>query len=321
VGLAKITELGVAVGQVIYYQQSVQFMFLVLAAFAISSRWSGRRAWPQRLTLRADAGRLPANPIHRPSPRALTALGATAVAVYATLYITSVRALAHQVWQEGRDSAYVHHYLASDRQVRAAIGAEPVLVDLDVPRFVVPRRFFKVPMYGEFLALFNPNLRVDELVDRAYVLGPRGRLRQVRFVASTRGLLGQATVTPAGPSAATAAAQGRGSSACVPAGLPASWLRVPLAHPQRLRAQPAGLSYVMRVRFRMPDAAQVRVRLVASRGGRGFAGVSHGWGRGSGGQLIPLSFTGQLGELDFRLPARACVTGLVFGELRYTRDA
>ena len=30
--------------------------------------------------------------------------------------------------------------------------------------------------YGEFLALFNPNLRVDQLVSDIYVLGPRGQL-------------------------------------------------------------------------------------------------------------------------------------------------
>jgi hypothetical protein len=321
VGINKITQTGVAIGEAVYYQQSAQFMFLVLAAFAISSRWSGRRAWPQGEMLRPTARRWPAFAIRRPSPRALTAAGTAAVAVYATLYITSVRALAHQVWQEGKDSAYVQQYLASDKQVRAATGREPVLVDLDIPTVEVPRRFFKVPMYGVFLALFNPNLRVGELVKQPYVLGPSGRLLPVRFIASTRGLLGQASVTTANRSAEPAADPSGGSNACVPAGLPASWLRVPLARPQQLHAQPQGFSYLLRVRFRMAAAAHVRITLVAWRGGPGFAGVSQEWGRGAGGRLIALSFTGQLRELDFRLPAGACVTQLNFGHLRYTHNA
>jgi hypothetical protein len=71
----------------------------------------------------------------------------------------------------------------------------------------------------------------------------------------------------------------------------------------------------------MAAAAHVRITLVAWRGGPGFAGVSQVWGRGAGGRLIALSFTGQLRELDFRLPAGACVTQLNFGHLRYTHNA
>jgi hypothetical protein len=70
----------------------------------------------------------------------------------------------------------------------------------------------------------------------------------------------------------------------------------------------------------MPAGSTVSVRLIA-RSGRGFAIVSHEWGRGSGGQLIPLDFTGRLHELEFLLPARACVTGLTFGRLRYTHNS
>jgi hypothetical protein len=133
IGLNKISQVGVTIGRVTYYQQSVQFMFLVLAAFAISSRWSGRRARPALGTLRPAASGWPALTMRRPSRLALAAGGIAAAAVYATLYATSVRALAHQVWQEGKDSAYVREYLTSDRQVKAAIGNEPVLIDLDVP--------------------------------------------------------------------------------------------------------------------------------------------------------------------------------------------
>ena len=322
IGLNKISQFGVSIGRVIYYQQSLQFMFLVLAAFAISSRWSGsRRAPPGRGTLRPAASGWAALTIRRPSRRALAAGGIAAAAVYAGLYVTAMRALAHDVWQEGKDSAYVREYLASNKQVKAAIGAEPVLIDLDVPTVELPRRLGTIPTFGVFLALFNPNLRVDEIANPAYVLDPRGRLVPVRFVASTRGLLAQANVAAANWSAEGAAAPRDRSRACVPVGRSGSWLQVPLARPQHLSTQPQGLSYVVRVHFSTPAGANVSVRLVAWRGGRGFAKTSAEWRRGSGGQLIPLDFTGQLRELDFRLPARACVTGLTFGRLRYTHGS
>jgi hypothetical protein len=320
VGLTKVARFGVTVGQAIYYQQSVQFMFLVLAAFAIGSRWSGRRAAPAFRTLRPAAGRWRALVTWRPSRGALTAAGITVVAAYAALYVTSLQAMDYQVRQSGRDRAYVTEYLASDKQVRAAIGREPVLIDLDVPGRELPRHFGPVPSYGVFLALFNPHLHVDEIAKPVYVLSPRGRLLPVRFVASTRGLLARARVTAANHSAGVAAAPRGGSSACVPAGRSASWLEVPLARAQRMNSQPNGLAYAIRVHFRMPTGSTVSVRLIA-RGGRGFAIVSHEWGRGSGGQLIPLDFTGRLHELEFLLPARACVTGLTFGRLRYTHNS
>jgi hypothetical protein len=320
IGLNKISAFGVTIARVFYYQQSVQFMFLVFAAFAISSRWSGRRARPELARLRPAASRWSAPMLRRPSRLALAACGIAVAAVYGTLYVTSVLALEHQVWQGGKDSAYVREYLASDRQIRTAIGREPVLVDLDVPTLELPGHLAQVPTYGVFLALFNPNLRVDELANPVYVLDARGGLVPVRLVRSTRGLLGQASVAAAGGSPEVAAARRDRSRACVPARRSASWLQVPLARPQRLSAQPQGLPYAVRLHFSMPTGSSVPVRLVAWRGGRGFATISDKWSRGSGGRLIPLDFTGQLRELDFRLPARACITGLTVGRLRYTHS-
>jgi len=319
IGLNKISAFGEIIGRVLYYQQSVQFVFLVLAAFAVSSRWSGRRAWPALGTLRPAASRWPALAMRRPSRLALAAGGIVVTAVYATLYVTSVRALAHQVWQSGNDNAYVHEYLVSDSKVRAETGSEPVLIDLDVPTRELPRRLAQVPTYGVFLALFNPNLRVDEIANPAYVLDSRGALVPVRFVASMRGLLGQASVTAANWSGEVAAAGREGSRACVPAHRANSWLQIPLARPLRLSTQ-AGLPYAVRLHFSMPYGWRVPIRLVARLDGRGFAKSSDQWSRGSGGRLIPLDFTGQLRELDFRIPARACVTGLTLGRLRYTHS-
>lgn len=321
IGLNKISQFGVSIARGLYYQQSVQFMFLVLAAFAISSRWSGRRARPAFGTRRPPAGGWQALTMWRPPRRALAAGGIVAAAVYATLYVTSMRALAHQVWQAGKDSAYVHRYLASDRRVKAATGSEPVLINLDVPTAELPRRLATVPTYGVFLGLFNPDIRVGEIAQPVYVLDPHGRLVPVRFVGSTRGLLGQASVTKPNFATEVAAAPRDGSRACVPAGRSPSWLQIPLARPRLLSAQPPELSYVVRVHFSMPVAAIVHVRLVARRDGLGFAKTSDQWSLGSGGRLIPLEFTGQVRELDFRLPARGCVTGLTFGHLRYTHSS
>jgi len=321
IGLNKVVHFGVAIGQVLYYQQSVQFMFLVLAAFAISPRWGGRRARPELGALRTAASGWPALATRRSRRLALAAGGIAAAAIYATLYVTSMQALQHQVRQGEKDKAYVHEYLVSDRKVRAAIGREPVLVDLDVPTVELPRRLATVPTYGVFLGLFNPDIRVNAIAKPVYVLDPRGRLVPVRFVASTRGLLGQASVTKPNWRSEVAAARRDRSRACVPAGRSPSWLQVPLARQQQLRTQSDGLSYVVRVHYRMPAGAIVHVRLVARRGGIGFAKTSDDWRRGSGGRLIPLQFTGQLRELDFWLPAHACVTGLTFGRLRYTHGS
>jgi hypothetical protein len=318
VGLNRVAQFGASVGHVIYYQQSLQFMFLVLAAFAISPRWCGRRARPALRRRASAAGRRPGLAISQPSRRALTAAGAAALAAYAALYLTSLQALANRPWQARQDSAYVSEYLASVKRVRAASGREPVLIDLTVPRTVLPKGLRRYTTYGEFFALFNPRLRVDEIANPAYVVNPRGRLLPVSFAASTSGLIARASVSATAGSGDVAAALPGRSIACLPAARSILWLRVPLALAQQISVQTNGLSYALRVHFRMPISAPVTVTLPGVPGLRGVATVTHEWGRGSGGQLIPLGFTGQVREVDFRLPAHACVTRLTFGHLRYT---
>jgi hypothetical protein len=153
------------------------------------------------------------------------------------------------------------------------------------------------------------------------VLNRQGRLLPVRFAASTRGLIVQATLTPLGASGDGEAVGHGGPMACVPAARSKSWLRVPLAQPQQMSTQASGLPDAIRVRFEMPASSQVVVKLLAKRSGRGFATVTHEWYRGSGGELIPLGFTGQLRDFDFRLPAHACLTGLAFGRLQFTHTS
>jgi hypothetical protein len=121
-------------------------------------------------------------------------------------------------------------------------------------------------------------------------------------------------------SALAAAAARSGSSACAPPTRATSWLRVPLALPQIMSEQANGLPHAIRVRFRMPASTQVGVKLLTWPAGSGFATVTHAWQQGSGGELIPLPFTGEVRDLAFVLPAGACVTELEFGTLGYARS-
>jgi hypothetical protein len=313
VALTRIREFGVSVGHVIYYQQSLQFMFLIFAAFAISPRWGGQRIRS------SPAGRPRLLALRRHSGRVLPAVGVAAAAAYVALLLTSLNAMSQASWQPRQNSAYVGTYLASDRRLRKAAGSEPVLVDLKVPKQVLPKKLWPYTTYGEFFALFNPKLRVDKIARRIYVVARRGNLRQVRFAAASRGSLEHARVNGhLGSGSAAAPRRGR-SLACAAA--TRSWLQVPLAHPQRMTAQGTDLAYALEVRFRTPASSWIAVRLLARRHGLGFATVTHFWGRGSGGQLIPLQFTGVVRAFAFHVPASACVTSVEFGRLRFTSSS
>ena len=317
VGIARVGQFGVSVGHVIYYQESLQFMFLVLAAFAVSPRWSGRRQPSEAGRLHAVRQRLP--PIRISWRRAGVVVAAATLAAYAALYLTSLRAMSEASWQPRQDAAYVHQYLATDARIRDATHREPMLVDLKVPKQVLPAKLWPYTTYDQFFAPFNAHLRTGGLASRLYVVGRHGRLIRVRFEPSTKGVISLARTSAAGRSAGTSAAVVQASTACVPAGRPPSWLRVPLAHPENVRPQQSGLPLALRVHYRLPTRSRVVVRLLAVDTGRPFGKVTHGWGRGRGGRLIPLGFTGVLGEVEFLLPARACVADVTLGRLRFAQ--
>ncbi|HEY1778213.1 MAG TPA: hypothetical protein VGG41_18800 [Solirubrobacteraceae bacterium] len=310
VALTRIREFGVSIGHVIYYQQSLQFMFLILAALAISPRWGGQRS-------RSSASRsLRVLALRRPSSGALAVVGVAAAAAYAVLLLTSLSAMSRASWQPRQNSAYVHTYLASDRRLRKITGTEPVLVDLKVPKQVLPTPLWPYTTYAHFFALFNPRLRVDKIAKRIYVIARRGRLVPVRFAADRRGSIERARASDRLGSDSASAPRRSRSLACA-AGT-RSWLQVPLARPQRMVSLPPDLAYAIQVRFRMPANSWISVKLLAKRRGLGFATVTHFWGRGRGGELLPLQFTGVVRELAFHLPPRACLTNVEFGRLRFT---
>ncbi|MGA2471194.1 MAG: hypothetical protein ABSG64_10945 [Solirubrobacteraceae bacterium] len=304
VGLNRVALFGVGIGHVYYYLQPVQLMFLLLAAFAISPRWSGRRAPPAWLESR----------------RALRVGGVVvAVAVYAAVYFTSLHALERTTRQARRDRTYLNAYLASDRSVRAATGREPVLINLKVPKAILPRGLYPYTTYGQFFALFNPQLRVNEIANPVYVVSPQGRLEATSFTTAASGLTGRSRVSTAVAAAGAPAVVFRGVIACVPAGSATAWLRVPLARAVQLNAEPAALPFALRVRFRMPLRTPVQVTLLTGGGPVLDGAATQVWKPGAGGLLIPLAVTGVAHAVSFDLPARACVTQLALGRLRHTR--
>lgn len=313
VGLNRIVSRGVAVGGILYYQQSAQFMFLVLTAFAISSRWGGQRTTHAL----ARSGRVWRWLAARRPSRRTVAVGAVAVAAaYGALYVTSLQAMDGQQWQADKDSVYVSRYLASDRRLRATIGHEPVLVDLRLPTRLLPKALWPYTSYGEFFALFNPRLRVDEITNPIYVVDRQGQLLRVGVSLLTSGVIEHASLSSGG----VKLNDGR-SAACVPAGRPRSWLRVPLARAERVGHAPYDLAYVLRVRFRMPSDSSVAVRLLPSRHARGAGTAPQVWNRGSGGDLIALDYNGSIRDVEFALPARGCITGLAVGRLYFVSGA
>jgi hypothetical protein len=303
VGLNRIVHYGLRDAYVLYYQQAVQLMFLVLAAFAVSPRWSGRRP-------PAAVGR------RRPSRRLLGAGAVAAAALYAALYLSSLHALINTTWEASADRSYLSAYLASVKRVKQATGREPVLDDLAVSARLLPVALRPYDTYGEFFALFNHQLRVDQIADPVYVVSSSGRLQPLALTATTGGSLARATVSPVGRPAVVAAAAPRGGAiACVPAGAPLSWLRVPLARPEPIRGQASGLRYALRATYSVPATVVAVAMQLLAPGARRIATVTSTWDRGSGGELLPLNHAGDLRGLEFRLPARSCISTLAVGRL------
>ncbi len=303
----RIVHYGLKDAYVLYYQQSVQFMFWVLAAFAISSRWSGQRKRS------AIVGAHRAAPWR--GPRLLLGAGGLAAVVYTALYLMSLHTLRNVTWQANTDRIYVSNYLASDKRVNDTLGRAPVLINLRVPTNVLPAGLRPYTTYGEFFALFNSHLRVGESTKPLYMVGASGQLQRVTFAVSTSGRLDQASVSAsASTGAAATAALRSATSACVPAGEPTSWLRVPLARTQFIDAPLNARPALLRVRFRSVASGSPAMELTGA-GGHRLGSVSHIPRGQAGGEVIPLYDSGYLASLEFRLPAGGCVTSLAVGRL------
>ncbi len=312
VGLNRIKQFGVGIGHELYYEQSLQCMFLVLAALAISSR--ARRAppsWLARVTSSVGA-----------VPGAVVLGGAVAIAGYGALYVTSVQAMANQSVEPHRAFAYVDTFRASVRRVRMATGHYPVLVDHEVPADIIPGIFAPYNHYDEFFSLIEPHVRFDLAGEPAFVVDATGRLVPVRFTTIAHGSLSRTTVSALDESdMIPASRRPGGSSACVPGPRPDSRLHIPLSSPQTLRPLASGLPYAIRIAARVPAHVQVIVLLAGSHGvvlDNGFPAI---WGPGLENEFVPLTTAMNVNEVDVDLPAGACVSGLSLGEFSFSGPA
>jgi hypothetical protein len=306
VGLNRISQFGVNIGYELHYQQSVQFMFWVLAAFALSSRWGGQRAQDDKVRSWLAA--------HQPSRAILAVAGTAAIAGYGVFYIRSVDAMAKRAWEPRQARAYVNAFLADVDRIRRLTGREPDLIDHEVPGNIQFPSFAPFNRYDQFFGIFDSRLRIDEIASTAYFVNSMGQLLPVRFTSSGSGILRTATVSEPDGSDVIPASSSSGAPACVPDGWTVARLHIKLSAPQAMARQPTGLPYALRVYFRMRARAPVPLLLANAKSITVDNGFPHVWGPGRGGELAPLSVRMPVDEVAFELPGGACVGGLAFGE-------
>jgi hypothetical protein len=296
-GLARVAHWGVHTGKELYYQQSLQFMFLVIVALA----------------LRIPAGREP----RRTSTQRSLLMGGlltAAFAGYGVLFVTSAHTMARSisVWDPRRSLSYVRNFQASVRRTIARTGREPVLFNAQVPDEVVG----KYDSYAIFFPMIERHVRFGAVTSPMYVASGGGALVPVSFHPRIEGLLDHSVVLRSGHAPARAAtAQG---AACVPRGAGGARLRIPLSQTARLSLAPA-----IQLGHRLPQALRLFLRMPAP---AAVAVSSHGrwteqkealfpptFAAGTSGQYIPLDMNARALAIDLALPAGACVTSLSVG--------
>ena len=297
-GLNRIHLFGVYIGAELYYQQSAQFMFLVLAGFAFSRRWGGERQ-------PSGCRRIP-----RPSVRVLAPVGLAAAVAYGLLYVASVHALANSSWEPRTASSYVSRFLRSADRVKASTGRQPNLIDLTVGTNLMAANFAPFNRYSQFFPVVDPRLRYDEASGPSFVVGPAGALEQVRLVELASGRLRAATFSGLTGTGVTGASL-RAGAACVPPG-PARRLGVPLPVPQRLRPDTSNSADVIAVHYQLPVRSAVAV-LVGNSRRPTLVDPDHPfvyWGPGRGAGLVVVRIAATANELELDLPGGACVSRL-----------
>jgi len=300
VGLERVGRFGLRIGRELYYEQSLQMIFLVLAAFALSPAHSGRRGLPARITARPRrlAG----------SRGALAGILVLAAAAYAALYLESVRVTADASVRPRHAAAYVHRYLASARSVDRRTGEWPSILDEDVPGAVLSKRLYPYSTTGRLLALFDPRIRVEEIARPIYQVTSSGALRPLRFSLLARAQAEHATLVLPHAGGRTAA-----PGACVPRGASGAWLHLPMAS---VGSAAPGVDPLagLRLRFRLPRAARVTIVPLLA-GAPAHSKITREWPRSRRGALIALGAERELATLAIRLPPGGCVTGAAFGLL------
>jgi hypothetical protein len=304
VAIPRLAHYGVrAVGTELYYQQPLQFMFLILVALAL--RAESRRPAPRALA--AVLARLRA-------PVAAAGLLAAGTAAYGALYVTSVHAMATSlpgtIWDPHRSLSYVRTFRVSVGSTIRSTGRAPVLFNAQVPN-EVPSQFFD--SYDIFFPMVDSQVRFNTVTTPMYVVRRIGALLPVSFHASATGLLARSTVLDPGRSAVPAV-MGNGG-ACAPPGARTAWLRVPLSRAVRLRLVAYGtrLPSALRLFVRMPVPATVTVMTHGPRANQADAIFPPTFGRGTSGQYVPLDVSAHALAIDVQLPGGACVGSLAVG--------
>jgi hypothetical protein len=283
-GLNRIGLFGVGVGYELYYQQSLQLMFLVLVAFALSPLTPRVRDAPR--ALRLIAVRL------KPLPYAIPAVAAAAIAAYGVLYVSSVHDLANSSWQPRRAHSYISTFEASVRAARTRTGHEPVLIDHSVPPDLMPAIFVPFNHYDQFFPVIDSHLHYDRASGPTYLVDINGRLVPVRFQSTSLA---------------------KPEAACVPSTGNTSRLQFSLA-PARPRVPPSGgLPYALRVTVRMPRGAAVNVLLSDRRRLTLDTGYPQIWSAGTGTYYVPLSLSSRIDGAALDLPGGTCITRLALG--------
>jgi hypothetical protein len=295
-GLARVTTGGVHVGKELYYQQPLQYMFLLL--FALALRCEPRRAPPRWLA--AIRVRLRA---------ALPAVVVAGVAAYGALYVTSVDAMANASWEPHRSRAYVRAFQASVLDAVRRTGREPVLFNLTVPPDI--DGFAPFNSYAVFFPMIDSHVRFSAVAAPMYVVSESGALVALGFTAADTGTLSRATIwqreRPPEP------ARLRGGFACMPPGSQSAVLRVPLRRAVRLGVLAGQLPHALRVLLRTPVAASVTVLAQGMGTLVGDGGFSPNFRRGTSAQYVPLYLDTDANAIELQLPSGACVGSLAVG--------
>jgi hypothetical protein len=304
VGIPRVADWGVHIGKELYYQQSLQFMFLILVALAVRSK--PRRRPPPALT--AAVSRLRA-------PLWAGGLLAAVVAAYAVLFVTSVDGMAKAGWwwNPHRARDYVKTFQASARSTTERTGREPVLFNAQVAADW-PGSYAS---YDVFFPMVDTHVRFNTVTDPMYVVSRRGDLMPVRFQRGASGQLAHARLLhPDRP------APLHGGAACTPTGAPSVWVRVPLSGVVRTRSfhlVPFGappLPRALRLFLRMPAWATVTVMTHSRRATQKNGTFPPNFGPGMTGQYVPLYVNSYARAVDLRLPGGACVESLAVGSFK-----
>jgi hypothetical protein len=293
------------VGTELYYQQPLQFMFLILVALA----WRTEPRRPAPRPLAAVVSRLR-------TPVVAAGLLVAVAAAYGALYVTSVHAMADRlrgtVWDPRRSESYVRTFRASAASTIRRTGRAPVLFNAQVPDEVVG----KWDSYAVFFPMIDGRVRFSTVTSPMYAVQPSGALVRVTFHARVGGLLARAVVLEPGASPVRAVL--RAGAACTPPASGTVRLRIPLARPAHLR-----WSYAMQVGRRLPDAlrlfllmpreATVAVAPLGRRPERIDFVFPPTFGRGASGQYVPLDRHVHARAIDLTVPAGTCVSSLTVG--------